>query len=243
MKDQLLKIIRAILNPAGYEILKYTATNPSHIVLKHLNAYSIQTVLDIGANIGQYSSELRKAGFKGEIISFEPLSEAYKNLVKRAGKDSNWKAYNYALGDYDGSAIINVSMSSPSSSLLPMTRLHSEAAPQSEYMKEEKIEIKRLDTIFNILGLSGGNVFIKVDTQGYEKKILDGAINSLSGITGMQLELSSSHLYEGEEYYYTICKFCEDNGFRLVRVIPGFTNKGTGEMLQFDAIFFRRVVN
>lgn len=240
MKDQLLKIIRLILNPVGYEIVKFRKTNPSHIILNHLNAYGIRTILDVGANEGQYGSALRKAGYRGQIFSFEPLSDAGLLLSMMAGKDKNWKTFNFALGDYDGPSTINVSMHSPSSSLLPMTKLLSEAMPGSGYINEQKIEIKRLDSIYNTLGLTDGNTFLKIDTQGYEKKVLDGAVNSLSGITGIQLELSAALLYEGEETYYSMCRFVEERGFHLLRIIPGYSHKVTGEMLQFDALFFRK---
>ena len=111
--------------------------------------------------------------------------------------------------------------------------------PDQNICREEQIEVKTLDSIFDTLGISGEKVFLKVDTQGYEKKVLDGAIKSLSSITGIQLELSASGLYQGEELYYSICRFVEEKNFHLVRIIPGFTHKATSEMLQFDALFFR----
>lgn len=240
MKDQLLRLIRYILNPIGYDIVKYRKTHPSHIVLNHLKVYDIKTVLDIGANEGQYSINLRKAGFRGRIISFEPLNNAFKILSRNSASDKNWHVYNFALGDNDSISTIHVSGHSPSSSILPMTRLHTESAPGSEYVEDEKIEIKKLDSIFNTLGVEGDRIFIKVDTQGYEKKVLDGAINTLPLVTGIQLELSAALLYEGEETYYSICRFIEERGFHLVRVIPGFTHKTTDDMLQFDALFFRK---
>lgn len=239
-KNHMLKIIRAILNPVGYDILKYKTSYPSQIVLSHLNMNNVNTVLDVGANAGQYSLELRKAGFNGTILSFEPLAGAFHELSGNASHDKNWEIFNFALGDTNGITSIHVSRHSPSSSILDMTSLHKEAAPDSVYVKEEKIEIKTLDSIFDTLGISGGNVFLKVDTQGYEKKVLEGAINSLSKISGIQLELSTAELYEGEEVYYSICSFVEEKNFHLVRIIPGFTNKSTREMLQFDAIFFRK---
>jgi len=240
MKNEILKIIRSITNPLGYDIVKYKTTHPAHIVLSHLNINDVNTLLDVGANAGQYSYELRKAGFKGRIISFEPVNEAYQRLLENAGKDSNWQTFNLALGDMNGKASINVSRHSPSSSLLPMTGLHKDAAPGSEYLSVEEIEIKTLDSIFHTLGIAGEGIFLKVDTQGYEKKVLDGSINSLSGISGIQLELSAVELYKGEETYYSLCRFLEERNFHLVRIIPGFSNKKTGEMLQFDVIFFRK---
>jgi FkbM family methyltransferase len=238
-KNQLLKVIRSILNPIGYDILKYRTTHPAHIVLDHLKLNNISTVLDVGANEGQYSHELRKAGFTGRIISFEPLSEAFLRLKKQSSRDKNWQCFNFALGETAGKAIIHVSKHSPSSSILPMTSLHNEAAPGSEYVREEQIEVKTLDTIFDTLNIEGENIFLKVDTQGYEKNVLDGAAGKLSSIKGIQLELSASRLYQGEELYYSICRFVEEKNFHLVRIIPGFTHSATRDMLQFDALFFR----
>jgi FkbM family methyltransferase len=236
----MLKIIRSVVNPIGYDIVKYKSTNPAHIVLSLLNMNNIETILDVGANTGQYSIELLKAGYKGRIISFEPLTEAYTKLSIIASHYKNWETYNFALGDTKGTASINISMHSPSSSLLPMTKLHSEAAPDTVYIKEEKIKIETLDNIFETFGISDENVFLKVDTQGYEDKVLKGGIKTLSQIQGIQLELSTSELYEGEGKYYSICQFVEEKNFHMVSVIPGFTHKATREMLQFDAIFFRK---
>jgi FkbM family methyltransferase len=201
---------------------------------------NIQVVLDVGANTGQYSQGLRKAGYKGRIISFEPASQAFQDLKKRALSDKNWQTFNHALGEANGFSSIHISRHSPSSSILPMTALHLDASPGSEYMSDEKVEVKTLDSIYDLLGIKGENVFLKVDTQGYEKKVLDGAAESLSRIRGIQLELSAHELYEGEEIYYSICRVVEERNFRLVRIIPGFAHKGTHEMLQFDALFFRK---
>jgi FkbM family methyltransferase len=240
VKDELLKLLRAIVNPVGYDIVKYRTTHPAHVLLKHLKVNDINTILDVGANAGQYSMAIRKAGFRGRIISFEPLSEAYRELKINCSRDKNWDSFNYALGDDNSFSSINVSGHSPSSSFLPMTDTHREVAPGSGYIREEQIEIKTLDSVFNSLGLTGTNVFLKVDTQGYEKKVLDGAVSSLGKIKGIQLELSATKLYEGEENYYSICSFLESRNFRLVRIIPGFSDKVSGEMLQFDAVFFRK---
>jgi FkbM family methyltransferase len=240
LKIQILKIIRSVLNPIGYDIVKYKTSSPPHIVLDHLKMNNIQTVLDVGANTGQYSQGLRKAGYKGRIISFEPGSLAYHDLKERALHDNNWQTFNFALGEANGFSSIHISRHSPSSSILPMTSLHLDASPGSEYLSEEKIEVKTLDSIYDELGIKGDNVFLKVDTQGYEKKVLDGALESLSAIKGIQLELSANELYEGEEIYYSICRFVEERNFRMVRIIPGFAHKGTHEMLQFDALFFKK---
>jgi FkbM family methyltransferase len=240
IKNQVLKIVRSVLNPAGYDILKYKTTYPAHIIRDLLQRNGIGLVLDVGANEGQYSAELRKAGYKGRIISFEPLHDAYQALKASCSADRAWSAEKIALGDRNGTEKIHVSGHSPSSSLLPMTDLHTSSVPGSEYSGDETIELKTLDSIYSELEVAGEKIFMKVDTQGYEMHVLKGAVNSLPLISGLQLELSASALYEGEELYYTICRYVEEKGFRLVRIIPGYTNRATGEMLQFDAVFFRK---
>ncbi len=240
LKDSTLKILRSVINPIGYDVVKYKTSNPAHIILNHLKFNNIDTVLDVGGNIGQYSIELRKAGYKGRILSFEPLSDAYKIIEQNASNDREWQTFNYALGEAEAFAKIHISKHSPSSSILPMSDSHRKAAPGSEYINEEQIEIKTLDSIYETLGISGEAVFLKVDTQGYEKKVLEGATNSLSKIKGIQLELSATQLYEGEENYYSICRFLEERNFKLSRIIPGFTDPDNREMLQFDALFFRK---
>jgi FkbM family methyltransferase len=240
IKNQILKIVRSVLNPAGYDILKYKTTYPAHIIRDLLDRNGIGLVLDVGANEGQYSAELRKAGYKGRIISFEPLHDAFHALKTKCSADPAWIAEKLALGDRNGTDIIHVSGHSPSSSLLPMTDLHTNSVPGSAYAGDESIELKTLDSIYSDLKVAGEKIFMKVDTQGYEMHVLEGAAQTLPLIAGLQLELSASALYEGEELYYTICRYVEEKGFRLVRIIPGYTNKSTGEMLQFDAVFFRK---
>jgi FkbM family methyltransferase len=239
LRLQILKGIRSILNPIGYDLVKYKTSYPPFIVLDQLNRHNIDTVLDVGANIGQYSQGLRKAGFKGRIISFEPTSMAFNILKAKAVSDRKWEIYQFALGEFNGYSSIHISRHSPSSSILQMTELHLEASPGSEYLNDERIEIKTLDSIYDDLKLRSENVYLKIDTQGYEKKVLLGALASLDMIKGLQLELAASELYKGEEIYYSICKFVEEKNLRLARVIPGFTHKETQKMLQFDALFFR----
>ena len=240
LKLSILKVLRTVINPIGYDVVKYKTSNPSHIILNHLKVNKINAILDVGANTGQYSMGMFNAGYKSRILSFEPLSDAYQELKQNASGNPNWQVYNIALGDVGRTDTINISKHSPSSSILPMSDVHKKAAPGSEYLKEEQIEIKTLDSIFDTLGISGSNVFLKVDTQGYEKKVLDGVVDSFRKISGIQLELSASQLYEGEETYYSICSFLEDRDFHLVQILPGFVHPDTREMLQFDAIFFRK---
>ena len=150
--------------------------------LKIIQNYRINKLIDIGANEGQYSTTMRRFGFDEKIISFEPLKDAFIKLQKISANDKNWKIYNYGFGSSDFKGVINVSANSQSSSLLNILPLHTNIEPNSKYIAQQPIEIKRLDSVFDSFFEEGDIVMIKIDTQGSEKNVLEGAEKSLQKI-------------------------------------------------------------
>lgn len=198
--------------------------------------YQINCLLDVGANVGLYGHAVRYSGYSNEIISFEPLSDSFKQLEKLSSKDNNWKALNFALGDFDGETDINISDDSVSSSLLPKTNEFKEMFPNIRYSKTEKIKVCKLDSIFDEI-CKNKRVFLKLDTQGFEKNILDGAINSMQMISGLQIELSVQQLYENELLFNEMFSYIQSLGFNLKVIEEGWYKDN--EIVQFDGIFFR----
>ncbi|GGK75622.1 FkbM family methyltransferase [Amphritea balenae] len=205
-----------------------------------LYSYGIDTVLDIGANSGQFAVQMRRRlGYTNRILSFEPLSSAFELLKKRTENDSGWQAYNFALGETEEQRSINIAGNSCSSSLLNMLSSHIESAPKSEYTGVEIIEMKSLDSVFDGLCDKTNKIYMKIDTQGYESMVLKGAEKSLENINTIQLEMSLIPLYEGELLFNDMCQLMNEKGYRLVGIEPGFTDKKSGELLQVDGIFHR----
>ena len=182
---------------------------------------------------------MRDIGYKKKIVSFEPLNAAYALLSKNAKKDKLWEVHHYALGDKEESVKINVAANSMSSSLLEMLPSHIKSAPESEYMGHEDIQVKTLDSIFSIVASQTDTVYLKIDTQGFEEKVLKGAENSLKLIDAIQLEMSLKPLYRDEPLFDEMYRFMYHKGYRLIALESGFTDKKTGELLQFDGIFHR----
>jgi FkbM family methyltransferase len=176
------------------ELIKPTLTLHPLIKRKQLlSKYKINTVFDVGANIGQYAEQLRNIGYRGKIISFEPLNSAYSELVKRAQSDLEWETWNIALGSEDGISQINVAGNSQSSSILDMLPSHLQSAPNSKYIETQEIKIKKLDSVFDEITNNNqgcGNIYLKLDVQGFEKNVIEGAAESLKKINILQLELS-----------------------------------------------------
>jgi FkbM family methyltransferase len=167
------------------------------------------------------------------------LLSAYSIIEEKSRKNNKWSTVNIALGDFDGESFINVSDNSVSSSLLNMLPKHLNSAPSSKYISKEKIVVNKLDTIYNDYCSDNENIYLKIDTQGFEKQILDGALNSLKNIKGVQLELSIIPLYEVTHSYSEIITFLNDLGFELYSIESGFSDINSGQLLQIDGIFYR----
>ncbi|WP_395052701.1 FkbM family methyltransferase [Flavobacterium sp.] len=236
-KSTLLKLKRGFNSIFGIEIVKY----PTHELdrrIKLIKSYNIDVILDIGANIGQYGSEMRNLGFKGEILSFEPMKNAFKKLQKNASSDSKWRVFNFSLGERNGETTINIAKNSVSSSLLDNLPQLIESAPDAEFVEKETIEIKKLDSIFDSLNLSGKNIYLKIDTQGYEEMVLLGAEKTLDKVTGLQIEMSFIASYKGSITFDEMKNKLNLMGFKLLALENGFYDKKTGKQLEVDGVFF-----
>jgi FkbM family methyltransferase len=235
-------LIQKFLKKRGFYITQYPDEDMSRR-LKIISTNHIDVVFDIGANIGQYARKMREYGYNKKIISFEPLNSAFEQLKIVAKNDHNWILNNYALGDDDVKSVINISDNSYSSSILNILPAHLDSAPQSKYIAKEEIEIKKLDTIFDSFCSKGENVMIKIDTQGYEKNVIDGATQSLDRIKVIQLEMSILPLYENEMLYIDMIHYLDKKGFQLFSLENGFSDQNTGQLLQVDGIFVQKKQN
>lgn len=233
--------IRKTLHNFGLDIQRYTPeSSPFAQLLKGLEHFGIDMVLDVGANTGQFASELRLSGFHGDIISFEPLSTAHKVLLKTSDGDSRWKVHERsAIGDFDGDIEIYLAGNSVSSSVLPMLDLHASAAVGSAYISSEKVAINKLDTIATAYLEKASNPFLKIDTQGFEWQVLDGAVAILPEFRGVLCELSLAPLYANQRLWMDIIHRLESEGFTLWALQKGFVDPRNGRSLQMDGIFFR----
>jgi len=238
LKKRLETIFHHTIRKTGYDFVKCKYSRHELEVEQLLKYYNIATVLDVGANCGQYGKYLRIGGYQNHIISFEPIKEAFAQLNMMAQKDPKWNVYNCAIGDFDGKTEINLSGNSVSSSIRDIKKAHLDSAPNSSYIGKQEIEIHTIDSLFESFQIIGQNNFMKIDTQGFEKNVLVGASNSLKYINTLQLEMSVQPLYEGEDLYFQLSEFLYKEGYRLIKIVRGHT-KTNGELLQFDGIFRR----
>ncbi|WP_246458716.1 FkbM family methyltransferase [Streptomyces himalayensis] len=201
----------------------------------------IDVVLDVGANRGDFGAMLRRFGYRRGIASFEPLAEPRRILERRAAVDPMWSVHPYALGRENSTVTINVAGNgSASSSVLSMLPRHTDAAPESRYVDRQKARQYRLDDVWSGVAGPRDRVFLKIDVQGYEEAVLQGAGDRAGECAGLQVEVSCVPLYEDGLTLQQALDLAElKYGLTLMAIVPGFTDHRTGQMLQCDAVFFR----
>jgi FkbM family methyltransferase len=211
-------------------------------VVRLLEHFGIDCVVDVGANSGGFASTIRSLGYTGRIVSLEPLSGPFEVLASQAAKDPDWEALRVAAGDGDCQITINIAGNAgASSSVLAMLDAHADAAPESRYVGTESVTQRRLDSLLPELGIGATRpAFLKLDVQGYESAVLDGAVELFSdgAITGLQMELSLVPLYAGGITYKEGLDRADQLGMSLMGLHPGFSDSRSGRLLQADAVFF-----
>jgi FkbM family methyltransferase len=217
----------------GYQI----GRNVPHLP-DFLQSRQIDLVLDVGANIGQFASALREDGYRGDILSFEPVRSVFQTLQKRARGDARWEARNLALGDAAGRAVIAVSEDTVYSSLKEPTSTGRRLDSRIAATRTEEIELVRLDDIFE--PFRSRNVFLKIDTQGFERQVLAGAASALKLVKGVQLELPIVHLYRETWTLIEAIEHMANFGFIISQIEPvNFLREDSVSLIEVDCVFRR----
>ncbi len=231
---------RFLQRTTGCDVLRYRAGHFYPLRRARLIRTSgVTCVVDVGANAGQYGREIREAGYTGRIISFELLSTPFQALARRAAKDKSWECRRVALGSHDGTVSVNIAANLVSSSVLPMLPAHSSVAPDSRYVGIEEVPMRSLDSLAASDFEPQDSIWLKLDVQGYERSVLDGAERLLGSVKAIEVEMSLQPLYEGQILYLPMIEFLLDRGYTLASVAPGFQDERSGRVLQFDGVFLR----
>ena len=241
----LKSLIHGIFGLVGYRlvqlhVLKVHAERSTEArVMEAINRIGPVTVIDVGANEGQFAQDLINKGYPGKIISFEPLGAEHARLTQRAQQHPPWVVgERCAIGDTAGTAVIHRAGNSYSSSLLKINEEHIRTAPIQATIAAEDITVRRLDECHEVTRDTTGPLFLKLDTQGFELHCLRGASGIMSRISGMIIECSLVSLYDDSPLFADVLDFVRAQGFHLHDLIPGYQSE-SGRMLQVDIIVMR----
>ena len=235
------KIINSITSVFGYKFKKTRWLYEKNLnLIKSLNNNNINSIIDVGANNGQFAEEIFKNGFNGYVLSFEPLKIEHSNLLdkKIKMKKYNWEiAERCGLGASEKKLEINISGMRQSSSILNISEIHTSLYPKSANIDKEKISIFPLDNFYNKITNMKKNILVKIDTQGYELEILKGAKKTLDYINAIYVEVSLVELYKNQPLFDEILGYVKKAGFSVWSVDQAVGNKETGQTYQLDILF------
>ncbi|WP_327430211.1 FkbM family methyltransferase [Streptomyces sp. NBC_01236] len=205
-----------------------------------LERCEVNCVFDVGANSGQYGRQLRRLGYRGRIVSFEPTAEAFGKLQKAAEGDPEWWVHRIGLGREDATQSINVGWNTMNSLLQP-SDYGKDRYKRFAKSRTEDIEIRRLDGMMDkaLAGITDPRPYLKMDTQGYDLEVFAGAGERVAAFVGMQSEVATLRLYEGSPRMAESIAVYEGSGFEITGMYPVSREPATGRVVEFDCVMVR----
>ena len=186
-----------------------------------LERLRIEVVIDVGASWGQYRSLLRKLGFTGRIVSFEPVGRPWGHCAALAAEDPAWDVHRMAIGARSGQRTIKVGSSDDFSSFRPLSAYGRETFDELDVTGEERVAVRPLDALWpELIGAESRRVFLKTDTQGWDLQVYRGARKHLDRVLGTQCEVAVQRLYRRMPGYHRSLKFLERRGYALTGIYP-----------------------
>lgn len=237
----LKRLINRVVGMTGYQFSRVPSVT-LEIERGHyewLRARDIRTVLDVGANTGQFATMIRKILPRATIYSFEPLADVFSELCRTGERLGNMHCMHLALGESNGEMKMYRNAASASSSLLPLAKRHQQAFPNAEEGAREIVQIRSLDEVCAPLALYRG-ILLKMDAQGYELSILKGGKSVLPAVDTIIVEASFVSLYEGQPLFNDIYEFLYSRSFNYHGNLEKVLDPVSGEVLWEDAVFLRR---
>ena len=252
-----MKLLYNILGQRRYDkaIRKMGLMSKTHVKIRKLSAWSsedlrtvsilnnfgITKVLDVGANVGQFAESLLDYGYKGSIVSFEPTAEAHSQVSKKANDVKNWTvAERCAIADFDGEIEINVAENTVFSSVKGINTEYSDYNNESKIVAKEKVRAFKMDSVWENYCTSDDQIFLKVDTQGFEKEVIAGSAEMLKHVKGIKIEAPLQTIYNNVSWgIVEMLNFFEQNQFKCVSISEVGVNKKTGIVYEVDMILMK----
>jgi len=236
MRKDIRKTLRSTLRLLGLEVSRVARSDYQRRRGRLLQIWRIEHVLDVGANLGQYVRQLRANGYSGRVTSFEPQPEAFDRLYRSWHKDQNWEGRQVAVGASAGEAILKVTRDSVSSSLLNPSQFYSKIVPAADVARTITVPVIPIAPILDSLSLKSPRIHLKVDVQGFEQSVIDGAGASLQNCAALEIELALAPLYDGATLLSELLPRLLRQGFYIVGVNEGFVDPTSLRTLDIDVL-------
>lgn len=238
--DYIKKYINKTLSLFGFSIKDNRKLPLYHLFgIRNMN---IKTILDIGANKGQFGQIIRPIFPLAKIISFEPQPDAFSDLKKFAITDKNWETENVALGNEKCTKEMYIHLDhSPSSSFLNTTELNTSLYPQMDRQSSVKMNVITLNEwVDNYDKMLEEDILIKMDVQGFEGSVIEGGDKIIKRSKAIIVEANIQELYEGQTSFVEIINKLSCLGFQLQGILEyGMDHKGY--VISLDCVFIKNI--
>ncbi len=240
--SRLHKVLALARDPASWvAAATWSRFSPtSYLLLRGLRRQGLRPacIVDVGANVGQFSVAASKLFPDATIHAFEASPDTARTLRDNTAGLPRVTLHECAAGERDGTTTFHVNEHSHSSSVLAMTQRHLDAFPDARPQSVIEVPMRRLDAELDVASLPQP-LLLKLDVQGYEARVLGGATELLAQARWVLLEASFTPLYEGELIFSELLALLQGHGFCFLRPVDWLVDPGTGEVLQIDALFGR----
>ncbi len=204
-----------------------------------LQLNKIDLLIDVGANRGQFALDARRTGYKGEIISFEPIAAHQEHLNNLAARDTKWKIFPYALGSESSELILNVYKDDSFSSFHKINEVARRSfGNMVELDHVELVKIYTIDEIAESLEITPNRrIFLKTDTQGHDVEVLRGGRQTLNHVLGVLTEATVTSLYDGCSTFEELSNLLLPMRFVYGGMFPISYIPKTLELIELDCYF------
>jgi FkbM family methyltransferase len=200
-----------------------------------INDRKIDVVVDVGANAGQFGQKLRGFGYRGAIVSYEPVSSAFKHLERIAEADNKWTAHNFAIGAESGELKLHIAANSKFTSALSLKDTAQEFHGGIVADRVESVPVWTLD---HVATEYDGNILIKIDTQGFERQVIEGGRKTVARSKGVLMEVPVIALYNNSWRLSEAIEYMDGIGFVPTQIDPvNYHPMDRQALVEIDCLF------
>jgi FkbM family methyltransferase len=238
------RVIQKAVRAVGLHVGRYPPVDSLAYHIKTLlRELAIDCVLDVGAHEGEFAGFLRDLGYAGEIVSFEPVRASFETLSKARAQDKHWRGQNVALGAEEGELEMNIYAGSVFNSFLkPAENGTDRFRDNTQIVRVEKVPVRRLEVVVDeiLAARPSANIFLKMDTQGYDLQVVRGGGRRLESIRALQSELAARATYAGMPTLPESLSELDRLGFELTGIFPVAREMDHLRVIEFDCVMCRK---
>jgi FkbM family methyltransferase len=221
-----------------------------HNLIQIIKALNINCVIDVGAHCGEYATTLRTVvHYDGRVVSFEPATLAYSQLIEVMKDDPNWRGIKMALGSEPGQAELSIigegKHANFSSFHDPNEFAKNRFGSTISKVGTETVEVQRLDLLLDEItaGIEKPRVLLKIDTQGHDLSVIQGAGDRINDIAAVLLEAPTLPIYDDVPTMDVLLVEMRNRGFDPCNIFPVIRTSDWLRMIEFDCTFVNRAMS